>query len=181
MDLTGTGGLGRFLDRTLFHLRDAGGHTDHDAGANQMAGIVHLGDEVAQHGLGHLEVGDDAVLHGTDGLDVAGGLAQHALGVGAHGQAHGVAARIFLDRHHGRFTQDDALTLDIDTGVGRAQVDGQVIGEHSQEEIHNFGHYASLPRSTGMRMVLPVVRRREGGTCGGCRKAPGRFPREPWP
>ena len=81
---------------------------------------MHFGDEVAQHGLGHFKVGDDAVLHGTDGPDVAGGSAEHALGVVAHGQHHVVAARILFDRHHRGLAQHNALALDVDAGIGRA-------------------------------------------------------------
>lgn len=100
IDFTRAGGLGGFLDGPLLHLGNARGHADHDPGTHQAARIVHFGDEVAQHGLGHFKVGDDAVLHGTDGPDVAGGSAEHALGVVAHGQHHVIAARILFDCHH---------------------------------------------------------------------------------
>ena len=138
IDFPGPGGLRRFLDRALFHLSDAGRHADHDARADKTAGIVHLGNEMAQHGLGHFKIGDDAVLHGPDGRNIAGRAPQHALGVGADGQHHIIAARILLDGHHGGFAQHNALSLHIDTGIGRSQVDGQVIGKHAQCKIHYF-------------------------------------------
>ena len=100
VDLARAGGLGRFLHRALFHLGDARGHADHDARAHQPPRIVHLGDEVTQHGFGNFKIGDNAVLHGADGPDIAGRSAQHALGVVPHGQNHVVAAGVFFDRHH---------------------------------------------------------------------------------
>ena len=131
IDLPGPGGFRRLPDGPLFHRGDARRHADDDAGADQGAAVVHLADEVAQHGLGDLEIGDHPVLHGTDGHDVAGGAAQHHLGFPAHRQ-HPVAVpvpAILAHRHHRGLAQDDTLAFDIDQGVGRAQVDGQVIGE----------------------------------------------------
>ena len=45
-----------------------------------------LADELLEHPLGHVVVGDDALTQGTDGHDVAGGTAQHGLGVCAHAE-----------------------------------------------------------------------------------------------
>ena len=86
---------------------------------------------MAQHGLGNFKVGDNAVFHGADSPDIAWGSAQHALGVMPNGQNHVVAARVFLDRHHRGLAQHNSLPLNIDAGIGRAQVDGQVIGKQS--------------------------------------------------
>ena len=36
----------------------------------------------------------------------------------------------FVDGHNRRLVDDDALAAGVDAGVGRAQVDGQVTGEH---------------------------------------------------
>ena len=95
---------------------------------------------MAQHGLGDFEVGDDAVLHGADGHDVAGRAAQHLLGLGAHGQHNLAAARIALDRHHGRFGKHHARALHVHERVRRAQVDGQVRGEIFKEFVKQLDH-----------------------------------------
>ena len=129
IDLTGAGAEGGFLHGALFHLGDAGGHADHDARAHEAALVVHLGDEVAEHGFRHLEVGDDAVLHGADGADVAGSAAEHALGLGPHGEHLVVAAAVLLHCHHGGLAQNDALPLDIHAGVCGTKVDSEVIGK----------------------------------------------------
>ena len=122
---------GGFLHSALLHLRDAGGHADHDARAHEAALVVHLGDEVAEHGFRHFEVGDNAVLHGTDSTDVARGATQHALGFGTHGKHLIIAAAVFFHRHHGRLAQDNALPLDIHAGVCGTKVDSKVIGENA--------------------------------------------------
>ena len=82
-------------------------------------------DEIFEHGLGHFEIGDHPVAHGTDGHDIARGAAEHLLGLGAHGQ-HAVLGPVQTNRHHRGLAQDDPLSLDINQGVGRAQVDGQI-------------------------------------------------------
>ena len=127
--------LGRFFDRAFFHLGDARGHADHNAGPHQAAGIVYFGNKVAQHGFGDFKIRDNAVLHGADGVDIARGTAEHALGVGTHGQDHVVAAVVFFYGHHGRFAQDNAFALYIHAGVGGAKVNGQVIGKNAQKGI----------------------------------------------
>jgi hypothetical protein len=40
-----------------------------------------------------------------------------------------------MNRHHGGFTEHDAPPLDVNKRVGRAQVDGKVIGKFPQDEI----------------------------------------------
>ncbi len=104
---------------------------------------MHLLDEVLEHGLGIGEIGDHPVLHRPDGGDVARGPAQHLLGFHAHRCHRAVAAEgaVLAHRHHRGFVQDDALAAHVDQGVGRAQVDGQVVGEHAAQllEEHRCG------------------------------------------
>jgi len=96
---------------------------------------VHLADEVAQHGLGHLEVRDDAVPHGADGHDVARGLAEHGAGFLAHGQNPVLGPQIGADRHHGGLVEDDALALYVDQRVRRPEIDRQIVGENPQNAV----------------------------------------------
>jgi len=84
------------------------------------------------------EVGDAAALHGAVRGDVAGGAAEHALGLGAHGGdfTHAV---VVAHGDHGRLVQDDALSGDVDEGVGRSQVDRKVVGEQAAKLLEHQG------------------------------------------
>ena len=94
-------------------------------GRAQRAAVVHLGDEMPQHRLGHFEVRDHAIFQRAHRHDVAGRAAEHALGFVADGQ-HFVGARLHRDDR--RFAQDDALIFDINQRVGRAEIDADVAG-----------------------------------------------------
>ena len=101
-----------------------------------------------EHLLGDLEVGDDAVLHGTDGHDVAGGAAQHLLGVLAHRLD---LSRDLVDGHDGRLGDDDALALRVDEGVGGTEVDGEVVREKAQVEEGTKVHESVMSPTCVMR------------------------------
>ncbi len=95
--------------------------------------LVHLVDEVLQHLLGDREVGDDAFLQRADGGDVVRRAAEHLLGFFAD-RGHRFCAAgtaVLANGDHGWFVQHDALAAGIDQGVGGAQVDGQVVREHT--------------------------------------------------
>lgn len=83
-----------------------------------------LADELLEHPLGHVVVGDDALPQGTDGHDVAGGTAQHSLGVGAHAEQ---AAVVLVDGHHGGLIEHNALALDIYQHRCGTQVDTDIL------------------------------------------------------
>ena len=80
--------------------------------------------ELPQHPLRHVVVGDHALPQGTDGHDVAGGTAQHGLSVAAHLQQ---LAGIFVDGHHRRLVEHNALTLHINQHRGGAEVDTNIL------------------------------------------------------
>jgi len=90
--------------------------------------VMPEGTEMPQHRLGDLEVGDHAVFHRADGHDVAGGAAQHALGLFADGQHIGGTG---LDGDHRGFTQNNPLIPDVDEGVGCSEVDSDVVREET--------------------------------------------------
>jgi hypothetical protein len=98
-----------------------------------LAVVVRLHDEVVQHLLGVAEVGDDTVLHRLDGDDVARRAAEHLLGLLAHGLDF---VGLGVDRDDGGLVDDDALAVGVDQRVGRAQVDGEVIGEEAEQRAH---------------------------------------------
>jgi hypothetical protein len=87
--------------------------------------VDHEREEVAEHLLRHVEVGDHAVLHGADGEDALGRAAEHALGLQPDALD---LLRLAVDRHHRGLVQHDALALDVDQGVGGAEVDGDRVG-----------------------------------------------------
>src|SRR6266550_1975189 len=76
-----TRGDGGLLDCPLLDTGDPRGDADDDPGLGEHPAFVHLLDEVAEHLLRDVEVGDDAVFQGPDGEDVAGGPADHPLGL----------------------------------------------------------------------------------------------------
>jgi hypothetical protein len=141
VDLAGAGLFRRLLDRAALHLGAAGRHADQHARAGaQEARLVHLADEVLEHLLGVGEVGDDAVLHRPHRAHVAGGAAEHLLGLAAdRGHRAGAAAAVLAHRDHRGFVEDDALAADVDQRVGGAEVDGQVAGEIAPEELEHAG------------------------------------------
>ena len=97
---------------------------------DQHLAVVGLLDKVVEHLFGDFEVGDDAVFHGLDGHNVAGGAAQHLLGLSAHG-LH--LAGVLVDGHNGGLIDNDSLAGREDQGVGGAEIDGQIAGEHAEE------------------------------------------------
>jgi len=81
-------------------------------------------EEEPQHLLGDVEVGDHAVLERSHREDPIGGAAQHALRLEPDPLD---LAGGFLDRDDGGLVQDDPLALDVDQGVGGAEIDGNLI------------------------------------------------------
>ena len=73
-------------------------------------------------------------------VDVAGRAAEHGLGLVPDGE-HRVVG--LVDGDDGGLVHHDAFAADIDEGVGRAQIDGEVVGEEPGEEAQQ--HSGALP------------------------------------
>ena len=73
------------------------------------------------------EIRDHAVAQRANGLNIARCAAKHLLGFVADGKDLLLALDVG-DGDDGRLVQDNPLTLDVDQGVGRAEVDGHVVG-----------------------------------------------------
>jgi hypothetical protein len=132
IDVARPGSQGRIADRAALHLGGAAGHADDDARAGrEQARIVYLLDELLDHLLGDHEVRDHPVLHRTDGGDVAWRLAEHLLGGMTHGlnRLLGVGAAFGTNGDHRWFIQHDALAARVDQGVGRTEVDCEIVGK----------------------------------------------------
>ena len=97
---------------------------------NQHFAAMRLLNEVIQHLLGDLEIGNHAVFHRLDGDDVAGGAAEHLLGLFADGLDF---TGVLVDGDDGGFVDDDALATRIHERVGGAEVDGQIAGENAEQ------------------------------------------------
>ena len=97
---------------------------------------MHLADEMLDHLLGDIEIGDDAIPQGPDRLDVAGRAPEHHLGFVTDREDLLLAAD-GGDRYDRRFVQDDAATLYVNEGVGRAQIDCHV----GREDAEQFGKH----------------------------------------
>ena len=107
----------------FFDLRNAAGHSNNNARANHAAAIVHLADEVAEHGFRDLEIRDHTVLQGTNSHDVAGRATEHSLRFIADGKN---AIGSLLHGHDGGFAQNDTLVFHKDQSVGGPQINAYV-------------------------------------------------------
>jgi hypothetical protein len=141
------GAFGGLADGAALDLRRADRHADQHARRRlEHAVVVHLADEVLQHLLGVGEIGDHAVLHRAHGGDVPRRAAEHVLGLGAHGDDDlAAAAVVLLHRDDRGLVEHDAAVADIDEGVGRPQVDGEVAGEIAAQTLE----HRWVPRSGG--------------------------------
>src|SRR5262249_37970706 len=158
-DLAGACRFGRLLHRALLHLGDAERNADDDARPHQCLAVVNLLDEVAQHRLGDVEVGDHAVFERSNGDDRARRAAEHLLGLRADRDHAASAACTLRHREAGRLVPADAFAFAVYQGVGRPQVDRQIVGEHAEKEVQHHPPPAScLERETPSRVPEFIVR-----------------------
>ena len=88
--------------------------------------------ELLDHLLGDVEVGDDPVPKGANHFHHLVGLAEHALGLGAH-RVDDLAPPLGDVGDHGRLVEHDAAALHVDQRVGRPQIDGQIRSDETEE------------------------------------------------
>ncbi len=101
---------------------------------------------------------------GRIAVDVAGHLAEHGLGLAAHGLDHLLAVRtaFVTDGDHRGFVEDDALVTGEDQGVGGAEVDREVGGKVPTESSNMCGILWARPaHRQDIGPVFWVVRRGE--------------------
>jgi len=128
--------LGRFNDRPLFHGSDPRRHRHHQPGADQLAGFQNLCQEILDHHAGDFKIGDDPVFERTNGynpLPMAPDYIARFLADGDH------LVGILVDCHHRRFVQDNTLPSEVDEGVGRTEVHGQISAKETQEAFKHIG------------------------------------------
>jgi hypothetical protein len=132
----------RLADRALFDFGDSRRNRDHDARSNEALAVVHLHDEVTEHRLGDLEVCDDTVFHRPNRNDVARRAPEHLLGLFADGPDFVDTARIAHDCHDAGFRNHDSLALRVDDRVRGSEVDGEIVGEPTEDGVED--HFALL-------------------------------------
>src|ERR1700690_1637512 len=95
-------------------------------------------DEVLKHFLGIRKIGDDAILHGSHGCDVRRRSSEHLLRLYTDSNNDLAAAtRFVLHGDDGGFVEYDSARLDVNQGIGGAQVDRQVTGKMTAEVLQH--------------------------------------------
>ena len=100
---------------------------------------MHLADELLEHFFGHRKIGNDAILERPDRYDVAGCSTQHLFCIRSHRRnaARATGTAVLANGHDRWFIENNALATDIDKGVGRAEIDRQVIGEKTAQTFEH--------------------------------------------
>src|SRR5258706_87410 len=106
--------------------------------------VVDLLDKVTDHAFGNVEIRDHPVAQRAYGNDVGRRFPQHALGLGANGQD---VSRIFFDRDDGGLAQNNPLSLDINKGIGRSQVNTHVVTKETEEIVEHYAMSFKMPIS----------------------------------
>ena len=109
-------------DGAAFNLGTAGRNANNDFGLKNIRPAHDFADKIAEHGFGDAEIGDDAVAHRPGGDDVAGGAAEHFLGLGADGDDYPIR---FGDSDDSGLVENYTLAGDVDDGIGGAEIDAQ--------------------------------------------------------
>src|SRR5215208_4211740 len=115
--------------------------------------MMNLLDKMTEHRLSNLEICDNAVFHGPDGHNIAGGAAQHPLGLFADGQNVGGAR---LNGDHGGFPQYNSLVSYIYQRVRCSQIDTDIVGKQT---LNLREHERCLTRA---KVMKPFSRRSSG-------------------
>ena len=122
---------GRLVYGAALHRRGAGRARNQDARAAETQHGLGARDELAQHVLGGDEIGDNAVAHGPHDLDRLGRYARSMRWPLTADGEHLAPAAWHLHRDHGWLVDDDAAAHDVHQRVRRAEVDRDIVGEHS--------------------------------------------------
>ncbi len=120
----------------LLHFGDAARNADHHTqvrGEQLSTGLDHL-DHPFDHLFGGLEVRDHTIAQRPHGFDVLVRLAVHLLGLAADGDDTPGGT---VHRHNARFVHHHLVIMD-DQGVGRTEVDRDLLGEEV-EQAHADG------------------------------------------
>ena len=101
-------------------------------------------EEVPKHHLGHVDIRDHTVLERTDRLDPLGRSPEHALRLEA--DPHDATAAL-LDGDHGGLVEDDALTLHVHEGIGRPEINGDVVDRDETPRVKPVAQIAQQSSS----------------------------------
>jgi len=111
-----------------------------------------------QHLFGHREVGNDAVLQRPDCRDVPRRAAQHVLGFQADGFDNPAAPTAVLAYgYYGWLVEDDSVAAGIDKGIGRPEIDRQIVRE-VPEDVFEHAALGSKRRGNNRRnLTMPTT------------------------
>ena len=104
-------------------------------GTDQLPGLQDLGQEILDHHAGDFKIGDYAVFERTNGdnpLPVTTDDVARLLADGDH------LMGILIDGHHGRFVEDHPLASEVDEGIGRTEVHGQISAKETQQTLKHI-------------------------------------------
>ena len=99
------------------HLRDPGGHTNHNFRLKKAVASGDAVDKIGKKGFGDAIIGNHAIAHGTRRHDVAGSTAQHFFSFIAYGYHPSV---IYRHGHHGGLVEHYAHTRQPNKRISRA-------------------------------------------------------------
>ena len=106
--------------RAPLDLADVARHCHHHARTHKAPRSNRLADKVVDHDLRHLVIDDHAVPQGVNNADISARAADHLLRAVAYGDD--IARPLAPCDDHGRLVDDDALVLDINAGIIRADI-----------------------------------------------------------
>ena len=115
-----------------FHLGRAARNTDNHTRRNQRPSFGGFFNQHTQHTLGNHKISNHAVPHRADDFNIARRTALHFFCFRAHGHNFTFIACAGLNRNHGRLIQNNPFAAYKNQRVGRAQVDGNIIGEETR-------------------------------------------------
>ncbi len=107
---------------------------------------MNLEDEVLEHRLGDFKIRNDPVFHWANRLHIIRRSPEHFFCVGPDSDYSRPPFEIRFDRHNRRFGQYDPLASHVHKSIGRAEIDGHIIGKEARYRVKK--HLNVCPEKT---------------------------------
>ena len=117
---------GGILNGAFFYFCYAAGYTNRNGGLHKRTFAQCFFNKILQHFFCYIIIGNNTFAQRTNGNDIAWRSAQHTSCLFTH-RKNGIA--VFVNGYHGRFPNDDALSLDINQNRCRPQVDPDILAK----------------------------------------------------
>ena len=88
-----------------------------------------LEDEIPEHLFRYFKISYDTIFHRPDGSYVSRCPSQHVLSLFPNGEDLLISSGIAIDCYNRGFIRHNPLSLDVNQGIGRAKVNGQISGK----------------------------------------------------